>query len=396
MSNHEEIARTVGFRNASKHRFHLLDGLRGVVAMIVVLFHTPPALRPWLSSFDGWLAVDLFFCLSGFVIAYSYEKRLREGMKLTDFVVTRIIRLYPLYLLGLVIGVLSSISSLHNGRLSGVPRRDFVVTCVTGLFIVPYASGRWPIRYSFPLNVPSWSLFYELVANYLFALGLRLRIAKTTLLASIAIVCFSIWMTCARRSGIGLHVGYMFDSVGLGFARIGVSFAVGILVFRYFANQRAVGDSTKLLWPIGLLIATIGLLLWPFSVASSLWYQSGVIIGAFPLVVYWGARTVVPDRLIKACVFLGNLSFPLYIVHSPLLGLLTGRKVQSMILGHKVPTGLSTTGTILVLVLMAHVAAGRDECFRKMLSRLYNRSRSNRTAPGQMIVDSGMVVAEER
>jgi hypothetical protein len=93
--------------SARSHRFHLLDGLRGFAAILVVLYHMPPYLQRWFACPNAFLAVDFFFCLSGFIIAYSYEDRILRGMSFRDFCSSRLIRLYPLYFLGSLFGLIS-------------------------------------------------------------------------------------------------------------------------------------------------------------------------------------------------------------------------------------------------------------------------------------------------
>lgn len=90
----------------AKH-FMGLDGLRGVAALIVVIYHR----RFWVAGFEDWhgyLAVDFFFLPSGFVISHAYGGRLASGQLSPDrFAVARVIRLYPLIVLGAVLGTVS-------------------------------------------------------------------------------------------------------------------------------------------------------------------------------------------------------------------------------------------------------------------------------------------------
>ena len=159
------------------HRFLLLDALRGIASLFIVSFHFPSAMTASIAA-NGPLAVDFFFCLSGFIIAFSYENRLAKGLSFKDFTVTRMIRLYPIYALGSLVGML----------VSGLMRH----------FVFHYASWPalssllalaiflWPTRLSpfydsqnYPLNPPAWSLFCQLAANFAYALLIKLRIART-------------------------------------------------------------------------------------------------------------------------------------------------------------------------------------------------------------------------
>ena len=95
----------------SHHRFHLLDGLRGIAAFMVVLYHMPRFMCTFAHT--AFLSVDFFFCLSGFVIGFSYEKRLLAGMRMKDFFAARIIRLYPTYLLAILLSLCLLLTSLN-------------------------------------------------------------------------------------------------------------------------------------------------------------------------------------------------------------------------------------------------------------------------------------------
>ena len=94
--------------------FHTLDALRGVAAAAVLLFHAafmyaiaPPA--------EGQLAVDLFFVMSGFIIAYRYDRDFARGMAVSAFVRLRLVRLYPLFFLGLVLGAVPPLAAFVTG-----------------------------------------------------------------------------------------------------------------------------------------------------------------------------------------------------------------------------------------------------------------------------------------
>src|ERR1700761_6004380 len=81
------------------HAYPALDGLRGVAAIAVMLHHFRPLTAPWLFA-HGYLAVDLFFLLSGFVIAHAYDARFRKGLGVPAFLVIRLIRLWPMIAFG--------------------------------------------------------------------------------------------------------------------------------------------------------------------------------------------------------------------------------------------------------------------------------------------------------
>ena len=137
MQQNKESARAI-----QHGRFGALDGLRGVAAVIVVLHHLGnERLGPFNPTF-GYIAVDLFFALSGFVIALNYDHRFAGGMTVKEFMLKRVLRLYPLYAAGLLLSLLT-ISVVVNATPEVLQRSGdpswFVVTSTTvaNTFLLP-------------------------------------------------------------------------------------------------------------------------------------------------------------------------------------------------------------------------------------------------------------------
>lgn len=89
----------------TKQHFEILDGLRGIAAVAVVIFHFMEfAVPDYSKSFiaHAYLAVDFFFCLSGFVIAYAYDNKVQK-LGALQFLKLRLIRLHPLVIIGSVL-----------------------------------------------------------------------------------------------------------------------------------------------------------------------------------------------------------------------------------------------------------------------------------------------------
>jgi peptidoglycan/LPS O-acetylase OafA/YrhL len=154
-------------------RYGTLDGIRGVAALSIVTFHEGPWLGQ-LSPRAGYLAVDLFFVLSGFVIAEAYEGRLSEGSMTTlGFLKTRAIRFYPLFVAGIILGCGEPAMSLalHRGYIVPV-EHDAWWSLVPGLFMLPcppFASS----TALYPLDSVFWSLLFEMLVNVLFVFTRR-------------------------------------------------------------------------------------------------------------------------------------------------------------------------------------------------------------------------------
>ncbi len=157
------------------HRFNTLDGLRGVAAIAVIFFHFTQHTTLRLFSGAG-LAVDLFFCLSGFVIAHSYQQRLIGGMSFKDFFLKRLVRLYPMFhMIGLMLGALALLMKSAYSQTS-LTLHQTLSSIALNAFYVPYLSdfyiqiGKDKIDSAlFPTNDPAWSLFFELLVNIVFA-----------------------------------------------------------------------------------------------------------------------------------------------------------------------------------------------------------------------------------
>jgi peptidoglycan/LPS O-acetylase OafA/YrhL len=145
--------------------FHSLNLLRGLAALAVVLFHASPIFGRQMAP-SGYLAVDLFFILSGFVIAHVYDPRFAAGLTARSFILARMARFWPLFALGTVIGagwtllenVVSPPAALSISETLGIS--------ALSLLYIPRITG----ADLFPLNVPAWSLFFELIVNAAFAI----------------------------------------------------------------------------------------------------------------------------------------------------------------------------------------------------------------------------------
>ncbi len=291
----------------TKQHFEILDGLRGVAALAVVLFHfmewvyTDPA-RNFIGH--GFLAVDFFFCLSGFVIGYAYDDRVAQ-MGLRKFFMARIIRLHPLVIAGSVLGLLAFLFDPFGGHPEQYSSGKIILAFFCSVFLVPFPTIADRAFNLFSFNAPSWSLFWEYVANVVYAFVLY-RISRGylllfTILSAVAI-CF-----VAYRSG-NLLGGWSGPTFWDGCARISYSFLAGLLIYR--SN-----------WIIKNKLGFIGLatlLLLAFLMPASKWNwisEPLVVLFYFPLIVALGAGAILSPGLKRACIFSGKISYPLYMTH---------------------------------------------------------------------------------
>lgn len=151
----------------TKQHFEILDGLRGVAAIVVVIFHFMEiAITDYSENFvgHGYLAVDFFFCLSGFVIAYAYDNRITQ-MTTWQFIKLRLIRLQPLVIIGSILGLLTFLFDPFSNLYAIYGFGKTALIFLYSVFLIPYPAMAERYTNLFSLNAPAWSLFWEYIAN---------------------------------------------------------------------------------------------------------------------------------------------------------------------------------------------------------------------------------------
>jgi len=291
----------------SKQHYEILDGLRGVAAIAVVTFHFMEIVfSDYSKNFigHGFLAVDFFFCLSGFVIAYAYDSRIgRIGLK--EFFTARIIRLHPLVVLGSILGLFGFLWDPFVAPPAGYGFGKVALLFVTSILMIPYpvVAERW--FNLFNLNAPSWSLFWEYVANIVYGVVLW-KLNRRVL--SVLLVIAAVGILYVSHSAGNLMGGWSGGTFWQGGARIAYSFLAGMLVFRYqliFRNK---------LGFLGLSVMLLAALMMPYT--SFNWLAEAlVVIVYFPLLIALGAGAGMHVATKAICNFSGKISYPLYMTH---------------------------------------------------------------------------------
>ena len=315
----------------------MLDGLRGFAALLVVLYHMPPYVQRWFYFPNSFLAVDFFFCLSGFIIAYSYERRILNGMSLADFSVARLIRLYPLYFLGSAFGLLSALALTHAYSRNHLTPSELLTTVALSFLLLPNLGEVWANHNVFPLNGPAWSLFFELFANLAFWFMIRSRLASKVWLLGVAGTCL---VMLSLYKGPLAEAGAFSQSFTQGFARVGFSFCMGVVVFRFRENGHAAFGSRGIA-ALAVVFLLGGMLLTRGKIAEQHATQLFFVAVVSPLVVYLGSLVKLPVAAEPFCSFLGDFSYPLYILHQPFLLIWGGHTAHRLSAAHPVATQLS-------------------------------------------------------
>lgn len=289
-----------------KRTFETLDGLRGLAAVLVVMFHC----GPWLKSLTppkAFLCVDLFFMLSGFVVANAYEPRFQNGMKAKDFILIRLVRLYPLYFLGFLFGITHYI--LNRSINFGWTARPFYWH-VLQMFMLPSPTWREPIKSIYPLNDPSWSLMFEVIINVIYVYTWKFW-SKRNIIAVISIV-YLLMITNHAFTGDG---GHTWDTVYSGVLRTLYAFPLGVLLYRFKDQILSLVPKINSL----LVVAALPLLL---TVVIHWTWQICLLIG-FPLLLVFAIRSQPTAFLRPVIDQIGKASYAIYVIHWPLIYLMT-------------------------------------------------------------------------
>ncbi len=338
--------------------------MRGTAALAVAVMHASK-----LGNFQlmpsAYLAVDMFFMLSGFVIANAYDARLGAGLGAGRFMLQRLVRLYPMYLLGTAVAVavvLCGLDSSWSGK--GLARATGYATAM--LPIPPWLDGVDDHYTLYPLNDAAWSLLFELLVNLVFVavhrwLGLRALLIWVGLAALLLV-------TAVVDAG-SLERGWSWDGFAVGAARVGFSFPLGVLLQRLYAAGRLPR------WRVfardvpgwGVVGAMLALLMLPSpGEAADMWRDLGIVMLVMPALLAAGVHSKL--AIARLADWLGEVSYPLYMLHGPVLALLVGLALRRGYAADMIPLWYRQIGMLLVVLACAPVARRFDTPLRRWLT----------------------------
>ena len=358
----------------TKPHYNLLDGLRGVAALTVVCFHLFEAYAT--SHLDqrinhGYLAVDFFYILSGFVVGYAYDDRWTK-MTVREFLTRRLVRLQPMVVIGALIGaVMFYTQGCPVWDVSAVPVAMLLVATLMNAFMIPATPGAEirGVGEMYPLNGPAWSLFFEYIGNVLYALFIR-RLSTRALAVLVAaagcgLAAFSVW---GPLGDICVGFSLTGENIVGGSLRLLFAFPAGLLLSRVFRPVRVRGA----FW-IGSL-AVVALASVPRIGGSEHLWMNGVYdalcaVVLFPLIVWIGASGKTTDRVTsRICKFLGDISYPLYMVHYPFIYLYYAWvKNENLTFGQSLPGAAALVAGSVALAWLC--LRFYDEPVRRFLSK---------------------------
>jgi len=319
--------------------FHTLNSMRGVAAITIVVWHSSQYFGFKLSS--SYLAVDLFFVLSGFVLAHAYEHRFEHGLSTISFMHLRFARLFPLFAFGIAISLVGvGLAWVTHAHLTWT-LLSLAICALLNLGFLPAP----PLHGDavFPLNGPGWSLFFELFVNFLYVLlspilSIRVLITVVSLAA-----CALVW--CAATFG-DLSGGWIWQTFAVGFARVLFSFPAGVLIYRLTREWRPIKLNGLLAIVAMVLILVINPETWRAI------YDTIAVLTVIPVIVAFASLTR-PIRLLWISSFLGATSYGIYAIHDPIITIVNGGIVRLL---HKDTTSVSPWfGAIFLLLILGFV-----------------------------------------
>jgi peptidoglycan/LPS O-acetylase OafA/YrhL len=349
------------------HKFLTLDALRGVAALVVVEFHFVGS----VIVTHGYLAVDFFFLLSGFVLALAYQERLDAGWSTVAFLKVRLVRLYPLYILGMVLGLAGAMGLAKFGAAIQ-SWRSYVLLTALAVFMLPkFLHVPLTRGTAYPLDFPAWSLIIEIFANLFHGIALRRR--SDRFLADVVIVSGALVLLSVRLAG-NVDVGSSTRTLPEAAARVLFSYVLGMLLFRVWKRGKFRLRIPFLLSPVLLTFA----LMTPWCGHHVIRYDLLVIFFFFPLLLMASASSNPPPALTNLARTLGRMSYAIYVLHFPL------RDLQEVVLKHRVILSPAWSGVLsLFLAITIALLADRfyDDPVRAFLQRKFIKTKRVKVVP---------------
>ena len=338
--------------------------MRGAAALVVAGYHADVL---WgFKAGSGYLAVDLFFVLSGFVLAHAYDNRFERGMTPWEFMRIRLIRLYPLYLLGLAAVTIAILADYLIAKHVSWTPHGLLASLALSIGFLPTPPGIAPRESIYPLNTPAWSLAFELVINFAWALTWR-RLSNRVL--SWIVMVSGVTLLAVSTLFGSVDVGWTWESLLAGFPRVTFSFALGVLLLRLRRN----GALKMKVHPFLPVAAVLVLLIIEPAAVLRPAYDLTCVVFFFPLLMLAGAQSPPQRKLAAVFGFTGAISYALYALHFPILEVvfaaftkLTGGHVEQV----------APWGGVLSMALFVIVAWLADRYWdRPIRGRLTGQSR---------------------
>lgn len=343
---------------ASSGRLLTLDAMRGVAALVVVLHHSE---QNFQSKFGpgfayGYIAVDVFFLMSGYVIAHAYEAKMRGELSVWDFFVVRMKRLYPMLAFGALLG---GGIAFALGRFPA-----WAMATLSSLTFLPLVAKDMAL---YPINAVQWSVTIEILINMLHRVLVRwlnVWVLVALAAASYALTCYAVW----RLEDVSN--GWAKFNFWAGVPRAGYSYFIGVLVYRLTTVGKLKAPSIP---APAILAALVGVVLLEPLVAPTLISKNAywlLVVGlAFPPMLVLLVNASLSPRLEGTAKLLGDVSYPLYATHGPLIVISQPLILMLDPFGRHVATIVAVVAYVLFALLV-------DRAFDRPVRAWLNRRRA--------------------
>ncbi len=322
-----------------------LDLCRGLAAICVMYYHITFLFSESVRIFPrGYLCVDFFFLLSGYVIAKSYDKKIANGLSLRSFLVLRIARLWPLVLLATVIGFAFQLPRFRQ-YIPDLSAWDLAVSLASNIIMAP--SPMSPTSVVFPFNPAAWSIFFELASNIIYIIAFRHLVGRTLGMTIIASALALAWTAATFNS---LDVGMTRGNFIYGLPRVLFSFFLGVLLYRrrdhlWILPTQGAGPF------LAGLIAVAALLSMPYIPID---HVNGLIdllavVVVFPLLLRVAENATLSLRMNWYAWFLGGISYSVYLLQTPLV--IGFSALPQLLLGQKIAAFIPWAGILFSLMI---------------------------------------------
>lgn len=307
----------------SSRRHATIDGLRGLAALAVMTHHFTMRTGEFMLFGSAQIAVDLFFCIGGFVIAQAYQDKILAGMTLRQFFTRRVLRFYPCYAIGMTLGLLALLLKYQQG-LTDYDGFSLFKAALCNYFYIPYFA-HFTVQFFddkvqgvvFPLNGPAWSLFFSLVGSLFYFFALR---AKRWL--PLALCAFALLGFIAATKIYGESAGWSSSTFLGGFPRVIYTFFTGVLIYQ---ARPSLYKWLPYLPPSLILTLIVAMLLVPsFPLHNYYWFFCAAVM--VPLLVACASVSMAQwsnPRAANLAHYLAGLSYPVYCVHVPVFSLIS-------------------------------------------------------------------------
>ena len=303
------FARASDGKSSASHRYLWLDFARGIAAIAVMFYHYQEFTGYSHLFKAAYLAVDLFFMMSGFVIAHAYGGKLFQSMSAYEYVLARMIRLYPVYFFATLFGAGYYLSKVILATNDAPAVADILAILGHNLFFLPFSEEIADPTGIFPFTPAAWSLSVEVVLSILFVIALW-HFKNRNLL----ITFFGAGLIClmfADRFGT-LDFGFSLEGFFPAMFRAVAEFSLGIWLYRRFGGFRVKSNIPPAIVLAGITLALV--LLKPSVPVSVI-----IVVVAFPLLFLVQPITEPSGMTARMFSEFGRISYPVYLLHTPVL-----------------------------------------------------------------------------